>query len=164
MIVRCPSCGAEASLDVLLGHESAAAALNQALQALPVGALVVRYLALFRPDTRRLTWPRVNTLLADLLPAITSERIERDGRTHDAPLVAWAAAFDKVMQARDSGALRTPLKTHGYLFEIVIAEAARGHGVGLPAPAQPTGATAARALKPASAAARGIDKLQGRRQ
>jgi hypothetical protein len=44
---------------------------------------------------------------------------------HDAPPAAWASALEKTLQARDAGTLRTPLKSHGYLFEIVIAEAAR---------------------------------------
>lgn len=131
MIVRCPSCGAENSLDALLDHEAAAQALNAALEFAPGGRGLVRYLALFRPSRRRLTWPRVAALLGELLPLIKGERIERDGKVYDAPLAAWASAFEKCIQARDAGTLRTPLKSHGYLFEIVIAEAARAAGTGL---------------------------------
>lgn len=129
MIVRCPACGAEASIDALVDNDAAAQALNLALQFAPAGKLLVRYLALFRPEKRRLTWPRVASLLGELLPQIEMQRIERDGRVHEAPLEAWASGLEKALAARDAGTLRTPLKGHGYLYEIVIAEAARGSAV-----------------------------------
>jgi hypothetical protein len=129
MIIRCPSCGAENSLDTVVEDDAAARALNCALELSAVGRPLVRYLALFRPAKRRLTWPRVTALLGELLPAIKAERIERDGRVHDAPLAVWASAIEKTLQARDAGTLRTPLKSHGYLFEIAIAEAARGNAL-----------------------------------
>jgi len=123
MIIRCPACGAEMSLDTVIEHTAAAQALAIALNAAPLGAQIVRYLALFRPQKRLLTWPRVAALLGELLPAIKAGRLERDGRVHEAPLAAWSAALEKTLQARDAGTLRTPLKSHGYLFEIVITEA-----------------------------------------
>lgn len=126
MMIRCPACGAEASLDAVVEHEAAARALEAALKFAPGGTLIVRYLALFRPVKRRLTWPRVDALLRELLPAITSERVERDGRVHEVPQRAWWVALDKCIAARDAGTLRTPLKSHGYLFEIAIAEGGRG--------------------------------------
>ena len=129
MIIRCPACGAEASLDLVIEHDAAAHALSQALEFAPGGKLLVRYLALFRPAKRRLTWPRVAALLGELLPLIKAERIERDGGVFDAPLAAWASGIEKTLQARDAGTLRTPLKSHGYLFEIVIAETARAGAV-----------------------------------
>ena len=34
-------------------------------------------------------------------------------------MAAWAYAFNEVLAARDSGRLKTPLKSHGYLYEII---------------------------------------------
>lgn len=124
MIIRCPACGAEASLDILVDHDAAAQALNAALALHPCGKLIVRYLALFRPAKSKLSWPRVASILGELLPQIEAEHVERDGFGHYAPLAAWTSALEKTIAARDAGTLRTPLKTHGYLLEIVIAEAA----------------------------------------
>lgn len=162
MIVRCPACGAEASLDTLVENDAAAQALKTALEFAPGGALLVRYLGLFRPAKRKLTWPRVAALLDELLPAIRAERVERDGRVIDAPLTAWWSALDKTLQARDSGQLRTPLKSHGYLFEIVISEAARLQPVGWADAGSPTQTTPA--TKPGSAAAKSIDVLSARKR
>jgi len=93
----------------------------------------VRYLGLFRPAKSKLSWPRVASILGELLPQIAAYRVERDGRLHDIPMAAWASALDKTIAARDAGTLRTPLKSHGYLIEIAIAEAARsGVAVGHP--------------------------------
>ena len=125
MIIRCPACGAEASLDNVIDNDAAAQALNAALGLHPCGKLIVRYLALFRPAKSKLSWPRVASILGELLPQIEAEYVERDGYRHFAPHAVWAIALEKTIGARDAGTLRTPLKTHGYLFEILIAEAAR---------------------------------------
>lgn len=159
MIVRCPGCGSEASLDLLVDNDAAAQALTAALEFSPGGKLLVRYLALFRPAKRKLTWPRVAAILGELLPLIHSERIERDGAVHAAPRAAWAAALDKTLAARDAGTLRTPLKSHGYLFEIVIAEAARGNAVLTREPGEHGSAP-----RPTSAVAKAVDALQQRKR
>jgi hypothetical protein len=65
VIVRCPSCGAEASLEVLVEDGAAAQALIAALELSAIGKALLRYLALFRPAKRRLTWPRVTALLGE---------------------------------------------------------------------------------------------------
>lgn len=125
MRVRCRACGAVASLDALVDDEAAAEALKLAFGLSPIGPLLTRYLGLFRPSKSVLTWPRVATLLGELLPAIQSCRVERDGKVIDAPHEAWATALEKVVAARDAGALKVPLRSHGYLLEVVITEAAR---------------------------------------
>lgn len=37
----------------------------------------------------------------------------------DAPAAAWLYGFDAALAARDAGRLKTPLKSHGYLYEII---------------------------------------------
>ncbi len=161
MQVRCPCCGAQMSLDVIVDEGAAAQALHAALDMSAIGALVIRYLALFRPAKSKLTWPRVAALLGELLPLIKQERLERDGRVHEAPLHAWASALEKTIAARDCGALRRPLKSHGYLFEVVIAESAR-------ASAQSAvvlqGGDAASIAKPLSTTAQAIARLEQRKR
>lgn len=118
MQITCPSCGAVASLDLLLAHEDARSALAAALQVSPaIATALVRYLALFRPARRQLTMDRVAKLLGELLPDLQAGRVERNGRTYAAPLANWQAAIEQMTAARDK--LRLPLKNHGYLYEIV---------------------------------------------
>ena len=161
MMIRCAACGAEASLDAVIDHDAAANALAMALNITPLGKLIVRYLALFRPATRRLTWPRVATLLSELLPLIEAQRIERDGKVYEAPHHVWCSAIEKALLARDTGGLKLPLKTHGYLFEIIVTEGARSEARGLVVADSATGMGA---TKPMSSTAQAIAKLEQRKQ
>ena len=95
MRVTCPACGAENSLDGLIGHDGARAALAE-LAAIsgPLAGAVLRYLALFRPAKSRLSFDRVAGLLAELRPMILDARIERRGRVYPAPRETWIGAID----------------------------------------------------------------------
>lgn len=120
MKTRCPCCGAENSLDALIAHEQA----RQSLWALANigGAMtlgLVKYLGLFRPNKSALSQARMASLMAELLPDIQAGQIYRNGQSYPAPVAAWAYAFNEVLSARDSGRLKTPLKSHGYLYEII---------------------------------------------
>ena len=125
MQIRCPSCGAEMSLEAVIDNDAAAQALTLALSITPFGKLIVRYLAMFRPAKSTLSWPRVVTLLGELMPMIESQRIERNGALYEAPHEVWCAAIDQMLITRDAGRLQTPLKSHGYLLEVIISTAAR---------------------------------------
>lgn len=120
MKTRCPCCGAQNSLDALVAHEEA----RQSLWALAQigGAMtqgLVRYLGLFRPAKSALSAPRMASLMAELLPDMQAGEIRRGGQVHPAPAAAWIYAFNEVLAARDSGRLKPPLKSHGYLYEII---------------------------------------------
>lgn len=118
MKTKCPSCGAVTSLDVLLAHDGARDALLAALRMpAPLGVLVVKYLGLFRPATRELTFDRVASLLNELLPMIQDGQIERNGRTWPAPVPYWIDAIEDMLAKRDR--LQLPMKSHGYLLEII---------------------------------------------
>ena len=117
---RCPSCGTTASLDVLVAHEDARAALSAVFQiSQPLGTALVRYLSLFRPLTRELTMARVATLVGELLPNFQSASIPRKGRHWQVTEEDWCQAIEQMMQARDAGKLTLPLNGHGYLFEVM---------------------------------------------
>lgn len=121
MKLVCPACGSVNSLDSLVGHDGARAALAE-LAALsgPFAGAVLRYLALFRPEKRQLSLDRVASLLAELNPMILEARITRNGRVYAAPREVWVAAIDTMLASRDR--LTLPLKSHGYLLEIIVGQ------------------------------------------
>ena len=120
MRTRCPCCGTTLSLDALVAHEGA----RDALQAVfklggALGSAMVRYIALFRPEARELTLERVARLINEVLPDIQAQRIMRGGQVFDAPVEAWIWAIEQSLAAREDGRLKTPLKGHGWLYEII---------------------------------------------
>lgn len=120
MKTRCPACGATSSLDALLGHSEASQAFKSCLAL--VGELqtpLVKYLALFRPDSRDLTFDRAAKLLNELAPDIVAKQIQRNRQTFPAPLGAWVWAIGVVLERRDQGKIDLPLKSHGYLYEVI---------------------------------------------
>ncbi len=127
MKLSCPSCGAVASLDVLLGHEGARDAVMIALQLpAPLGKQLIQYVGLFRPASRQLSLDRVASILGELLPMVKEARIERAGRIWSAPIETWSAALDEILAKRDR--LTLPLKSHGYLLEIIMAMVNKAEG------------------------------------
>lgn len=120
MRTRCPNCGTTVSLDALIAHDAAREALAAVFKLSgPLGAALIRYLALFRPETRELTMDRVAKLLGEVLPDLQAQRISRNGQTFDAPAEAWVWAVEQALAARDTGRLTLPLKGHGWLYEVI---------------------------------------------
>ena len=128
MQLTCTNCGARMSLETALNDVQARKALAAALS-MPaqLGDRTLRYIGLFRPQQRSLTWPRFHKLLNELLVQIKARTVTRNGITWSAPLETWEMALDQIMDNRDT--LRLPLKSHGYLFEIVAGIANRAAGV-----------------------------------
>lgn len=123
MKTTCPACGAVTSLDALIGNEAARSLLVMALEQTQTGKRLIRYVALFRPAQRQLSWDRVASLLGELLDLIKAGKVERHGRLWAAPETAWISALDEMLAKRDSGKLTLPLKNHGYLLEIITGQA-----------------------------------------
>ncbi len=120
MKLSCPACGAEMTLDVLIGNEAARDAVLIALQLpAPLGKLLIQYLAMFRPAKRQLSWERVAAILGELREPMAGGQIERHGRTWAAPLDYWKAALEHMVQLRADEKLQLPLKSHGYLLEVI---------------------------------------------
>jgi len=142
MKTRCPSCGAVLSLDALVAHDGAREALMTAFKLSgPLGAALVRYLALFRPATRELSMERVGKLLGEIVADIQAGRISRNGQVFEAPQAAWIWAIEQALIAREHGRLSTPLKGHGWLYEVIssyrpvataLVNDAPGTGLGQP--------------------------------
>ena len=124
MRVSCPACGAMSSLDALLQHDEARAAIYSAMKmSSALARLLIAYLGLFRPESRQLTMDRVAKLLGELLPDIEAARIERSGRIYAAPVETWRSALEDMLAKRDR--LTLPLKTHGYLYEVIAGYSER---------------------------------------
>ncbi|OFJ46409.1 hypothetical protein BA896_021895 [Janthinobacterium lividum] len=125
--MACPACGAEFTLDVLIAHDGAREALVEAMGLnLSLGKRLVQYLSLFRPAKRQLTMDRVASLLKEVSPSIKAARITRNGRDWVIPQESWAWALEEIVAKKDK--LTLPLKSHGYLFEMLIAAADKLEG------------------------------------
>ena len=118
MKTRCPCCGASASLEVLITHDEARSLMG-ALAGISdeLAKAALRYLGLFRPGERDLSWARAAKLLGELVPLIQAGEITRKRQSYPAPREAWIWAFNRVIEARDSGKLTPPLTSHGFLLE-----------------------------------------------
>lgn len=151
MKTRCPCCGASASLEVLITHDEARS-LMVALAGISdeLAKAALRYLGLFRPGERDLSWARAAKLLGELVPLIQAGEITRKRQSYPAPREAWVWAFNRVIEARDSGKLTPPLTSHGYLLENITfwsPEKTAGTAV-LPSPQpSPTGEVASTKLR-----------------
>lgn len=120
MNVKCPNCGAVHSLDTLINDAEASVVLKAVLEMdVELGKAAIRYIGLFRPAKSQLSWARTAKLLNELLPMIKAQEAARDGVCFPAPTEAWIRGFNETVNARDQGRLKTPLKSHGYLYEIL---------------------------------------------
>ena len=107
MNIKCPNCGAVHSLDSLINDADASAVLKAVLE---MDAEMGK---------AALSWARTAKLLNELLPMIKAQEAARDGVCFPAPAEAWIHGFNETVNARDQGRLKTPLKSHGYLYEIL---------------------------------------------
>jgi hypothetical protein len=90
MKTRCPCCGTTLSLDTLVAHEAARAALTYVFRiGGDLGGAVCRYLSLFRPQSRDLSMDRLARLLEQLIIDIDAGSVKRRGQQVIAPPEAW---------------------------------------------------------------------------
>ena len=125
MLSTCQVCGAEESLDGLLGRMIDDAQVRQLIAtvisiSLPLGRDVVRYLRLHKPLKQKLRLEKLRGLLAELVPDLERNAIERNGRTWLVGPDAWRAAFDAIFEHADKGGLTLPLEGNGYLYSILV--------------------------------------------
>lgn len=122
MRTACPACGAEMSLDAMINHDAARSAIAAAMgMDLTLGKALVQYLALFRPAKRSLSFDRVASLLEELIPMVQAGKITRNGQHYAAPRESWKLAIETVLASRSN--LQLPLKSHGYLLQVLIGTA-----------------------------------------
>ncbi|MGA0569616.1 hypothetical protein ACO2Q9_02725 [Variovorax sp. VNK109] len=124
--LQCPSCGAEMNLDVAMANEALRRATFDLLQlSLPLGALVMRYVALFRPAKNRLSPDRMAKLVAQLVPDMQREAITHRGRDWPTPRDSWRAGFETMLEKAAAGKLTLPLDSHAYLYTVLVGTADR---------------------------------------
>lgn len=162
MKTRCPACGATCSLDALLGHSDAGKAFVSALSV--TGDLqhpLIKYLAMFRSESRDLTFERTAKLISEIALDITAKQIKRGHQFYPAPRGAWIWAINTMLERRDQGKLQLPLKNHGYLYEVITSYKPEY------APAQeskPRSNAAAQAARAKTEAERAIEQAEHERQ
>lgn len=124
MKLSCPSCGALMSLDVVVAHDGAREAVQAALQLpAPLGKHLIQYLTLFRPAKRQLTLDKLSVILNELLPMVQAGEIRRDGKVYLIPVSVWVGGLQEMMDRHKAKPFVTPLKSHGYLLEVLIGRA-----------------------------------------
>lgn len=115
----CPNCHVTLTLEALIEHDAAREAVRLALEfPAPLGKQLMQYVSLFKPQKRALSMDRFASIINELLPLINAAQIERNGRIWAAPMPYWSQAFDTVWLGKAK--LTLPLKSHGYLFEVIV--------------------------------------------
>ncbi|WP_175228923.1 hypothetical protein [Paraburkholderia humisilvae] len=111
------------SLDVVLADDAPREALLAIIEAHPAGDSFIkpllRYVGLFAPAKTQMSHTRMASLLNELAPMIRAAQIERNGRTWVCPVDYWRQGFEHMLAQRDQGRLNLPLKSHGYLLEVL---------------------------------------------
>lgn len=121
MLLKCPACSASFSLESALAVDAGRSALVAALNMPALGGLLAHYLGMFRAKGRALAFARVENLLSELKPMLDEHVVVRNGLRRQCPHALWQQALERMVEQRDAGKLDLPLKTHGYLLEIVFA-------------------------------------------
>lgn len=121
-LLRCPGCGGEMSIDVLLSHN----ALRQAIvdlveKGLSLGSLVMRYVGLFRPATNRMSPDRFCKLIQQLLPDLERRAITFKGRDWAIPPQVWQQGLEAMLEKAAGDKLTLPLDNHNYLYSVLVA-------------------------------------------
>ncbi|WP_151979734.1 DUF2752 domain-containing protein [Acinetobacter guerrae] len=130
MKTRCPACGATTSLDALLGHSEASRAFLASLKLTgELATPLIKYLGLFRSESRDLTFERTAKILDELAADINANQIKRGHHFHPTPKAAWVWAINTIIERRDQGKLQLPFKNHGYLYEVLTSYKPEDAGV-----------------------------------
>lgn len=121
--VCCPNCRVVMSMDILFAEDAPREALNAIVAAHPAGDSFIRpllrYVGLFAPAKSQMSHARVAALVNELAPMIRAAQFERNGRTWPCPIEYWRQGFEHMLMLRDQQRLNLPLKSHGYLFEVL---------------------------------------------
>lgn len=118
MKLVCPGCGATASFEAWdndVAIRQTIAALAELPGDLPVATL--RYLGLFRPAKRALSWKKALKLVREVLAVTTTSHIQIQGHVARpcAPRI-WSQAMEDMVNRSDQ--LRRPMKNHNYLKQV----------------------------------------------
>lgn len=114
----CPTCGGVRPITEYLGEARERQALEAALRLDPrLADPLLEYLALFAPVGRKLASNKLVRLLTELHQLISAGTVSRGRVEYPAPVEYWRAGLEEMVARRDR--LTLPLKSHGYLQEVV---------------------------------------------
>lgn len=121
MQIVCPCCNEKFPIEAAINDVAARKAIEQAFKITTFGDLLLGYVQLFKPAKQALSLARLSKLLEEMVVMIKQGTIERNGRLWAAPQAYWQQAIQTMLASRDK--LTLPLKSHGYLFEIIAGYA-----------------------------------------
>jgi hypothetical protein len=122
MKTTCPACGSAFDLDAAVSDADARRFADLVAGLDPrVAKPLIGYLALFRPPKIGMRWSRMLTLAQEIEPMIREARVRRNGIVYPCPNESWAAALGYL--ADRPKAVLLPLKSHGYLLEMLASQA-----------------------------------------
>lgn len=128
-IIACPVCRTELSLEQITGHlDDERAFARLVALTVPMARSVVQYIGLFTPPRQILTLRKKVRLIQQLLPDLSRCAITHRGRDWAAPPAAWEQAIEQMLAARDAGRLDLPMKSHAYLYTILMGMADKAEG------------------------------------
>jgi hypothetical protein len=120
--MSCPVCGAALALDHLFVDADNRAAVARLIEvALPIGARLLQYTRLFTPPKTSLTQRKQVRLVLQLLPDLERLAITHRGRDWAVPMATWSKGIDTILAARDAAKLDLPMKSHAYLYTILVS-------------------------------------------
>jgi hypothetical protein len=127
--IACPVCRTELSLEQITAHvdDDRAFARLVALT-VPAARAVVAYVSLFTPPKQALTLRKKVRLIQQLLPDLRRAAITHRGRDWAAPQAAWEQAIEQMLAASAAGRLDLPMKSHAYLYSILMGLADKAEG------------------------------------
>ncbi len=119
----CPACGDSRPLAEYLAETRSRQALGAALRIDPrIADALLDYLALWAPPGKRLQERKLARLLVEIQGLMEPRSVTRDRQTWPAPLEYWREAMETMAA---SPTLQRPVKSHGYLLEVVTTMARR---------------------------------------
>lgn len=127
MHLCCPACGFKSPIEVFAADKDArvfAALMGRVPPPLADG--VLRYLSLFAPARHAMTFGRGRTLLEPLVQMIEAGRITRARREWIVSLAGFEAGLRQMIESRAK--LTLPLKSHGYLLEVLAGAVNQAEG------------------------------------
>lgn len=119
MKCKCPNCYATGSLEMFTNDEASQAFVSVLNLTGELAKPLIKYLGLFRSENRDLSFSRTAKLINEIAPDIVAGQIQRNRQTFQAPKKAWIWAINQVLERREQGLLQLPLKSHGYLYEVI---------------------------------------------
>lgn len=119
MKCKCPNCYATGSLEMFTSDEASQAFASVLNLTGELAKPLIKYLGLFRSENRDLSFSRTAKLINEIAPDIVAGQIQRNRQTYPAPKKAWIWAINIMLERREQGLLQLPLKTHGYLYEVI---------------------------------------------